>query len=431
MCKYSAQSRDFRLSPSLAMKAQKTKRELKNKHSGLDMLIPEFVDKRGMLGTGTVMYKVIVVTNLPYFKSDTQSDADVVQFSVERRYTDFEKLQTDLTKEFPLVPFPSLPPKIPNILLTGDALEDRLVSFDSMVKKVAMHAKMSSSNSLLDFLGVSSHKRIEVFRKLKQKKKREADKAKKKKDEEIDEDEEEEIFKDRQRLEEAKKKKSAKSAQVEKWDETNKEDEELFGGKGDGNKVDDKPGEIVEEKKEVDSPLIVRKVTQDDEAKDDEEDELFANLPQPKGGYSVGGLFDSDKPALFDDESSNAADNVDAVQGKSSFEVEDHSDLLKVEDTAEFEAHLAEKVKPKTKPKPALKPKPQSKPQLAPKPQTKPKPASKPALKPKPKPKPKSDEDDLFALAADTSSDAFDGDISKYIETNLRQQTDENLDLFS
>ena len=43
----------------------------------------------------------------------------------------------------------------------------------------------------------------------------------------------------------------------------------------------------------------------------------------------VGGLFDSDKPALFDDESSNAADNVDAVQGKSSFEVEDHSDLLK------------------------------------------------------------------------------------------------------
>ena len=267
------------------------------------MLIPEFVDKRGMLGTGTVMYKVIVVTNLPYFKSDTQSDADVVQFSVkrergplsrtshfrmqvERRYTDFEKLQTDLTKEFPLVPFPSLPPKIPNILLTGDALEDRLVSFDSMVKKVAMHAKMSSSNSLLDFLGVSSHKRIEVFRKLKQKKKREADKAKKKKDEEIDEDEEEEIFKDRQRLEEAKKKKSAKSAQVEKWDETNKEDEELFGGKGDGNKVDDKPGEIVEEKKEVDSPLIVRKVTQDDEAKDDEEDELFANLPQPKGGYS-------------------------------------------------------------------------------------------------------------------------------------------------
>ena len=88
-------------------------------------------------------------------------------------------------------------------------------------------------------------------------------------------------------------------------------------------------------------------------------------------------------------------------------------------------------MKPKTKPKPALKPKPQSKPQLAPKPQTKPKPASKPALKPKPKPKPKSDEDDLFALAADTSSDAFDGDISKYIETNLRQQTDENLDLFS
>ena len=90
-------------------------------------------------------------------------------------------------------------------------------------------------------------------------------------------------------------------------------------------------------------------------------------------------------------------------------------------------------MKPKTKPKPALKPKPQSKPELAPKPQTKPKPASKPALKPKPKPKPKpkSDEDDLFALAADTSSDAFDGDISKYIETNLRQQTDENLDLFS
>ncbi|XP_031570024.1 transcription initiation factor TFIID subunit 7-like [Actinia tenebrosa] len=57
-----------------------TARELKNKNTGIDIYVPKYDTIPGHLGS-TVMYHVIVVTRLFYFKSQTKyKESDVVQF---------------------------------------------------------------------------------------------------------------------------------------------------------------------------------------------------------------------------------------------------------------------------------------------------------------------------------------------------------------
>lgn len=56
--------------------------ELKNKNTGIDIYVPKYDTIPGHLG-GTVMYHVIVVTRLFYFKSNSKyKESDVVQFMV-------------------------------------------------------------------------------------------------------------------------------------------------------------------------------------------------------------------------------------------------------------------------------------------------------------------------------------------------------------
>ena len=78
-------------------------------------------------------------------------------------------------------------------MLSVSAIEDRLAAFDLLVKKVCESAKVCNGNSLLDFFGVSSHKRIEVFQKKQALKKKQVEKEKQEKivDEVLDESDEE------------------------------------------------------------------------------------------------------------------------------------------------------------------------------------------------------------------------------------------------
>lgn len=56
--------------------------ELKNKNTGIDIYVPKYETIPGHLG-GTVIYHIIVVTRLFYFKSNSKyKESDVVQFMV-------------------------------------------------------------------------------------------------------------------------------------------------------------------------------------------------------------------------------------------------------------------------------------------------------------------------------------------------------------
>ena len=56
-------------------------RELKNKVTGIDLMVPDYVEKSGKLSK-SALYNVIVITRLFYYKSKGLKESDVVQFTV-------------------------------------------------------------------------------------------------------------------------------------------------------------------------------------------------------------------------------------------------------------------------------------------------------------------------------------------------------------
>ena len=62
-------------------------RELKNKATGVDILVPQYEHIPGPFG-GSVDYHIIVVTQLFYFKTPTKhKESDIVQFMVNAKIT--------------------------------------------------------------------------------------------------------------------------------------------------------------------------------------------------------------------------------------------------------------------------------------------------------------------------------------------------------
>ena len=56
-------------------------RELKNKSTGIDIIVPEYQIIPGKI-VNTVLYHVIVITRLFYFKTRQHKESDLVQFAV-------------------------------------------------------------------------------------------------------------------------------------------------------------------------------------------------------------------------------------------------------------------------------------------------------------------------------------------------------------
>lgn len=128
-----------------------TKRELKNK-TGVDVTVTSYDPAPSPKHVKN--YHVVVITNLPFFKLPQHSDTDVVHFMVRRDYAAFEKFQRDIMVAFPELKLPSLPRKY-HVFMSETDLEERMVSFDCVMKVIARHKTMCTSPPMLEFLGFS------------------------------------------------------------------------------------------------------------------------------------------------------------------------------------------------------------------------------------------------------------------------------------
>lgn len=83
-----------------------------------------------------------------------------MHMQVRREYADFEKLQRDLLMAFPELKLPAFPRKF-HVFMNESDNEERMVSFDCIVKIVARHKAMCTSPTMLEFLGFerTSHKK--------------------------------------------------------------------------------------------------------------------------------------------------------------------------------------------------------------------------------------------------------------------------------
>ena len=71
---------------------------------------------------------------------------------VRRDYAAFEKFQQDILLAFPELKLPSLPRKF-HLFMSETDIEERMVSFDCLVKVIAKHKVMCTSPPMLEFLG--------------------------------------------------------------------------------------------------------------------------------------------------------------------------------------------------------------------------------------------------------------------------------------
>ncbi|RUS86485.1 hypothetical protein EGW08_005735 [Elysia chlorotica] len=128
-------------------------RELKNKDTGMDLFVPTFKEIKGRLSS-TVYYQVVVVTNLPFFKTPSHKETDVVQLSIEKKWVDFEEMRTKLSEAFPGTMLPLIDKK--SFIVNDFVLKERRNSLDLFVKFLAMVSKLAKSPAVLQFLGVDA-----------------------------------------------------------------------------------------------------------------------------------------------------------------------------------------------------------------------------------------------------------------------------------
>lgn len=132
-----------------------TVREIKNKHTGIDITIPRFTQEKGLLQS-TYEYQVVVVSNLPYFKSPKHKESDTVQFMVKKKYSDFEDLWSKLFEKYHSLVLPPLPKKA--LLVNDKVATERRSGLEKFLTFLASSPKVCSSSLLLEFLGVNAIK---------------------------------------------------------------------------------------------------------------------------------------------------------------------------------------------------------------------------------------------------------------------------------
>ncbi|KCV72327.1 hypothetical protein H696_01722 [Fonticula alba] len=99
-----------------------------------------------------VTYEIIVRTNIPTFPKK--------QSSVRRRYSDFVQFRSDLLKQQPRVPLPSLPPKRFLNNLSEEVISERQEALQRFLDIVAGHPILQTGSRLLgDFLQSPNYER--------------------------------------------------------------------------------------------------------------------------------------------------------------------------------------------------------------------------------------------------------------------------------
>lgn len=293
-----------------------TNRELKNKATGVDILVPQYEHIPGPFG-GSVDYHIIVVTQLFYFKTPTKhKESDIVQFMIPQKYEVFEELCNKLTQKFPSVVFDT-PPKKP-FLINDAVISDRRQYMQDVLQQIARTPKLACSSLVLEFLGAKrGHKEVNRFE--------------------------------------------------DTHGISDKDEDTATGKKNTQEEITD------------DVDLFASAEGKDDQTEDREEEDLFAAAKSsgPLSNLRVKGfsIFSTDDKDDANDEDINSLFvPAGAEEGNTvSVDAEDNSELLKIED--DLDKLLTVKAKPQKPPKPSL---PVAKPRLKPKPNLKPKPTPKP-----------------------------------------------------
>ncbi|XP_048590412.1 HCLS1-binding protein 3 [Nematostella vectensis] len=291
-------------------------RELRNKATGIDIYVPRHETISGTLG-GTVLYHVIVVTRLFYFKTPGKhKESDIVQFMIPQKYTAFEELYNKLSQKFPSVIFSALPKKA--LYVSEQVVNDRQHVMEDVLEQIARTPKLACSTYLLEFLGAHNKTGTSL------------------------ESEDSSDLLDVQGLK-----------QEDQADDAN-DDVDLFA-------AEKKPSETLKEQLE------------------DEEDDLFslaksATCPDPVGPTPSNSIFSVDNQD-DDEDIGDLFIPAGAMQKKQvAIETEDNSGLLNIED--DLDKLLKAPSKPPKPPKPAHRqkpvPAPRNKPELKPKPVPKP-----------------------------------------------------------
>ncbi|EDO30226.1 predicted protein [Nematostella vectensis] len=123
-------------------------RELRNKATGIDIYVPRHETISGTLG-GTVLYHVIVVTRLFYFKTPGKhKESDIVQFMIPQKYTAFEELYNKLSQKFPSVIFSALPKKA--LYVSEQVVNDRRHVMEDDVQGLKQEDQADDANDDVD-----------------------------------------------------------------------------------------------------------------------------------------------------------------------------------------------------------------------------------------------------------------------------------------
>ncbi|NXP02357.1 H1BP3 protein, partial [Thinocorus orbignyianus] len=134
-------------------------RQIQNKHTGLDLSVPEYQEIHGKMMSGHVEYHIVVVTQLAAFKSAKHKPEDVVQFMVSKKYSEIEELYQKLSARYPQVSLPLLPRKV---LFVGESdICERRAMFNDIMKFISKDEDLATSPELLEFLGTKSTSAID------------------------------------------------------------------------------------------------------------------------------------------------------------------------------------------------------------------------------------------------------------------------------
>uniref|UniRef100_A0A0B6Y7J8 PX domain-containing protein n=1 Tax=Arion vulgaris TaxID=1028688 RepID=A0A0B6Y7J8_9EUPU len=128
-------------------------RQLKNKDTGIDLVVPSYKEIKGLMSS-TVYYQVVLVSNLACFKTPSHKESDVVQYSIERQWNEFEELRTKVSELFHGTVLPILNKK--SIIVNDNVLRERRNNLDHFLKFLASVSKLAKCAPILEFLGVDS-----------------------------------------------------------------------------------------------------------------------------------------------------------------------------------------------------------------------------------------------------------------------------------
>ncbi|XP_060089459.1 HCLS1-binding protein 3 isoform X1 [Heteronotia binoei] len=139
-----------------------TSRPVQNAHTGLDLSVPEYQEIRGKMMSGHVEYNIVVVTQLPAFKSAKHKREDVIQFMVSKKYSEIEEFYQKLVSRYPQASLPSLPRKV---LFVGESdIRERRAMFNEIMRSISKEADLATSPELLEFLAGTRSANVVDFR---------------------------------------------------------------------------------------------------------------------------------------------------------------------------------------------------------------------------------------------------------------------------